>query len=75
MIRIHLWEGKTLPINLAKVPTLHRIAVGRNLESWWRYKGRYCDRGNFPRTLLSGSRLSWPRLAKARSGLVPTFHR
>jgi len=30
-------------------------------------------RGNFPRTRLSGSRLSWPRLVKARSGLVPTF--
>ena len=29
----------------------------------------------FPRTRLSGSRLSWPRLAKARSGLVPTFQR
>ena len=26
--------------------------------------------GNFPRTRLSGSRLSWPRLAKARFGLV-----
>jgi len=38
-------------------------------------EGRYCDRGNFPRTHLSGSRLSWPKLAKARSGLVPTFPR
>ena len=38
-------------------------------------EGRCCDRGNFPRTRLSGSRLSWPRLAKARSGLVPTFQR
>jgi len=36
---------------------------------------RCCDRGNFPRTHLSGSRLSWPRLVKARSGLVPTFQR
>jgi len=33
-----------------------------------------CDRGNFPRIRLSGRRLSWPTLAKARSGLVPTFH-
>jgi len=33
------------------------------------------DCGIFPRTRLSGSRLSWPRLAKARSGLVPTFQR
>jgi len=24
---------------------------------------------------MSGSRLSWPKLAKARSGLVPTFQR
>ena len=38
-------------------------------------EGRCCDHGNFPRTRLSGSRLSWPKLAKARSGLVPTFHR
>jgi len=38
-------------------------------------EGRCCDRGNFPRTRLSGSRLSWPKLAKARSGLVPTFQR
>jgi len=36
-------------------------------------EGRCCDRGNFPRTRLSGSRLSWPKIAKARSGLVPTF--
>jgi len=38
-------------------------------------EGRCCDHGNFPRTRLSGSRLSWPKLAKARSGLVPTFQR
>jgi len=38
-------------------------------------EGRCCDRGNFPRTRLSRSRLSSPKLAKARSGLVPTFHR
>ena len=38
-------------------------------------EGWCCDRGNFPRTRLSGSRLSWPKLAKARSGLVPTFQR
>jgi len=38
-------------------------------------EGRCCDRENFPRTRLSGSRLSWPRLVKARSGLVPTFQR
>ena len=36
---------------------------------------RCCDRGNFPMTCLSGSRLSWPRLAKACSGLVRTFQR
>jgi len=40
-----------------------------------RREGRCCDSGHFPRTHLSGSRLSWPRLAKARSGLVPTFQR
>jgi len=37
--RTHLEKAKALPISLAKVPTLHRIAVGRNLESWWRYEG------------------------------------
>jgi len=31
-------------------------------------EGRCCDRESFPRTRLSGSRLSWPKLAKARSG-------
>jgi len=31
-------------------------------------EGRCCDRGNFPRNRLSGSRLSWPTLAKARVG-------
>ena len=35
---------------------------------------RCCDCGNFPRTRLSGSWLSWPKLTKARSGLMPTFH-
>jgi len=38
-------------------------------------EGRCCERSNFPRTRLSDSRLSWPKLAKARSGLVPTFQR
>jgi len=33
------------------------------------------DRRNFPRTRLSGSRPSWPKLAKARFGLVATFQR
>jgi len=32
-------KAKALPISLAKVPTLHRVAVGRNLELWWRYEG------------------------------------
>ena len=32
-------KAKALPVSLAKVPTLHRIAVGRNLESRWRYEG------------------------------------
>jgi len=45
-----------------------------NLDGVMR-EGRYCDRGNFPRTRLSSSRLSWPKLAKARPGLVPTFRR
>ena len=38
-------------------------------------ESRCCDHENFPRKQLSGNRLSWPRLAKARSGLVPTFQR
>jgi len=37
-------------------------------------EGRCCDRRNFPRTRLSGIRLSWPKLAKATSELVPTLH-
>jgi len=38
-------------------------------------EGRCCDRGSFPRTRLFGSWWSWLTLAKARYGLVPTFHR
>jgi len=39
--------------------------------------GRICvvTAGNFPITQMSGSQLSCLKLAKARSGLVPTFHR
>ena len=37
-------------------------------------EGRCCNRRNFPRTRLSGTRLSWPKLAKATSELVPTLH-
>jgi len=33
-------KAKALPINLVKVPTLHRVAVGRNLELRWRYERR-----------------------------------
>ena len=32
-------KAKALTIGLAKLPALYRIAVGRNLESWWRYEG------------------------------------
>ena len=35
-------------------------------------EGQCFDHGNFPWTRLSGSQLSWPRLAKARSADVPT---
>jgi len=38
-------------------------------------EGRRCNRGNFPKSRLSGSRLSWPKLAKARYGFVPMFYR
>jgi len=31
-------------------------------------QGRCCDRGNFPRTRLSGSRLSWQKLVKLDPG-------
>ena len=31
-------KAKALPISLAKDPTLHRIAVGSNFESGWRYE-------------------------------------
>ena len=36
-------------------------------------EGRCCNRGSFTRTRLPGSRPSWPKLVKTRSGLVPTF--
>jgi len=36
-------------------------------------EGPCCDHGNFPRTRQSSSWLSWPKLAKARSGLMPMF--
>jgi len=69
-------KAKALPISLAKVPTLHRIAVGGTLNlGGVMSEGQCCDRRSFPRTRLSGSQLSWPKFAKARSGLVPTFHR
>ena len=45
-----------------------------NLGGFMR-EGRCCYRGSFPRTRPSDSRLSWPKFAKARSGLVPTFQR
>jgi len=38
-------------------------------------ESRCCGHGNFPRIRLSGSRLSWPKLTKVRSRLVPTFQR
>ena len=33
-------KAKALPISLAKITTLHRVAVGRNLKLRWRCKGR-----------------------------------
>ena len=35
---------------------------------------RCCDHRNFPRTRLSGTRLSWPTLAKAMYRLARAFH-
>ena len=37
-------------------------------------EGRCCYHGTFLKTCLSGSRLSWPLLAKAGCGLVLMFH-
>ena len=65
--RIHLWEGKSASTGSLWAGTLNRGGVMR--------EDRCCDRGNFPKAHLSGSRLSWTRLAKARSGLLPTFQR
>jgi len=54
----------------------NRIAVGRNFSlGGFMREGRCCDHRKFPRTCLFGNRLSWPTLAKAKSGLVLTFHR
>jgi len=38
-------------------------------------EGRCRDRGTFPRTCLSGSWLSFQHSRKAKSTLMPTFHR
>jgi len=75
--RIHLREGKSTsnrPCEKFQRFTGSLWAGTLNLGGVMR-EGRCCDRGNFPRTRLSGSRLSWPKLAKARSGLVPMFQR
>jgi len=36
-------------------------------------EGQCCGRGNCPRTHLSSSWLSWRKLVKTMTGLVPTF--
>ena len=46
----------------------------QEFEPRWPWECRHCDRGNYPRTHLSGSRLSWPTLVKDRSGFIPMFH-
>jgi len=33
-------KAKALPVSLAKVPMLHQIVLGRNLELQWHYEGR-----------------------------------
>ena len=55
---------------------MRRSLVGRHLKPQWRYyRGSVLWPREFSRTRLSGSQLSWPTLAKIRSGLVPMFHR
>jgi len=63
-------KAKALPVRLAEVPTLPQLAVDRNVDlGVVMREGWCCDRWKFPRRLLTGSRLSWPTLAKARSAL------
>jgi len=58
-------KAKALPISLAKVPALHQITVslGGVMKD-----SRCCDRGNFPRTRQSGSRLSWQHSRRPSPG-------
>ena len=74
--RIHLWEGKSASNRPCESSIASPDRCGQEpwiLVALW---GRAdVVTAGFPRTRLSGSRLSWPRLAKARSGLVPTFQR
>jgi len=76
--RIHLCEGKSASDHrsaLLKFQRLTRLLwAGTFCLRGVMREGRCCDRRSFPRTRLSGSQLSWPKFAKARSGLVPTFH-
>ena len=65
--------AKVLPINLAKVQILNWIAVGRNLESWWRYEaGLVLWQWEllYNMCLWQSAVMAKTCVAKARSGLV-----
>ena len=72
----HVWRQKRFQSALQKSQCFTGLLWAGTLSLGGVIREDRCfDRGNFPRTHLSGSRLFWPKLAKARSGLVPTFHR
>ena len=74
--RIHLWEGKSASTQPCESSNASpgSLWTGTLSFSGVMREGLCCDCGNFPKTHLSGSWLSWPRLTKAKSVLVPTFH-
>ena len=58
---IYTWKYPFLPIFSAA-----KFAIMLNILGGVMMAGRCCDRGNFPKTRLSGRRVSWSKLAKAR---------
>ena len=75
--RIHLGEGKSTSNQPCESFNASPDRCGQKLLGLGDVmsEGQCCNRRSFPRTRLSGSQLSSPKFAKARSGLMPTFHR
>ena len=79
--RIHLWESKSLSNQSCEGSNPSPDYCGQEPWASVAFQGKadvvtaVSFLGRVLRTRLSGSRLSWPKLAKPRSGLVPEFHR